>query len=1664
MSSGLKRIAKKTFKIIAWIIGSMLLLLVAAALLIQLPSVQSWLTEKAVSFLQEKIGTEVALGGIHISFPKSIVLERLYIEDQKGDTLLYAGKLSVDTDLWALTQNEIQLNDVILENTLASVDRAENDSAFNFTYILEAFAGDSTAVPDTLEQKGWNITLETLDLKKIRLRFDDRMQGNFANVSLGHFRLDMRSFDLENNSFAVKNIVLENSVASFRQSKLPVPTRKTEDKQDSAAALVFALDDLELRNVNLKYEQSVLGQMLRLDLGEAQVLPNKIDLANQEIALNKFVLKSTFLAFHHSHADTVLASVQENPPANKSDSTKPWKLSLGRLELAKNSIQYYDFSKRHIVGSVDFNHLWLTGFNVDAENIAYAGENIHANLKNLSFQEQSGFVIKTVRGNVNITNTRASLNDFLLLTGNSRLQLQASATFRSLKDIAQTYADATINSDINNSYVNVRDILYFNPTILDSLPVKLSPRTNLKIDAAVRGTVANLNINHLVFQSFSDTYLKTSGTISGLPDSRKLRLDIALDKFYTTRNDLETVLPDTLLPDSLRLPRWINLQARYKGTLSKAEFNTLLTSDAGSIDTKGNMNLDSTSALRGINVSLNVSDLHVGTILGKPDSVMGTLDMRADLKTNGLSPDEMNGTLHAFINHFDFKGYAYKNLKVDGTIRDRIAAIDASMQDKNLDFTLNADYIFTDEIPRYDFTFDLKNADFEALNFSSSPIRARGTLDVNMATADFKVLNGSVDIRKVAVFNGDDLYAVDSLLFASIDQEGRSEINIDSDLLRARFEGSINIFGLAGVMREYLNSYYSLNDSLLVRDSPPQHFKFDVQLKNTDLLTDLLVPQLTAFDPGPMHGEFDSRSNKLDVRMEIDNVQYSNIGIKSLVLSTNSDPESLRYNLTVDRIMIDSTKIDGLEFNGIAANDSIRTNLIILDSTDREKYILAGTFFSNGNNFQVKLSPTDIILNYQNWSVPDDNYLEFGGEKFVAHNVVLSNRREQIIIDSKPQPGTPISIGFRELNVEYLTSMIAEERPASGLLQGDIHLFPGEEGMTFTSDITINDFKIKDVPWGNVGLKVEQKVRNRFDVDFALTGNENNVTLVGYYLGGVSPSLNLTANLHSFHLASLQPLVIAQVQDLKGVITGDIRVRGTTDLPDIDGGLVVSDAAFFSNYLKTKFSIDNESISFIDEGISFNAFEIADQNNNKARLNGTIRTRTYRDFSFNLDLFTDHFRLFNTTAKDNDLFYGKVDIEATAKIRGNMTTPIITADIGLSDGNNLTYVVPQSEGAALQAEGIVKFVDRSFEGDPFMNRISQEVSDTVKSTFRGIDLTARIELTDKESFTVVIDPLTQDQLTVRGNSTLTLQVDPTGDINLTGRYEIEDGTYNLSFYKFVKREFNIDKGSTITWLGDPLNAQMDIRAIYNVETAPIELFSNQLTGADANEVNQYKQQLPFMVYLNLKGELLQPEISFKLEMPIEERNAFGGNVYARLQDINTRESDLNKQVFALLILKRFISDDPFENKGGGGFESTARSSVSKILSEQLNRLSQNIKGVELSFDIKSYEDYSSGQAEGQTELQLGISKSLFHDRLVVKLSGNVDIEGENSNRDPTDYIGDLALEYKITPDGRLRITGFRNSNYDMIDGELTETGAGLIYVKDYNTLSELFKANAETKN
>ena len=225
------------------------------------------------------------------------------------------------------------------------------------------------------------------------------------------------------------------------------------------------------------------------------------------------------------------------------------------------------------------------------------------------------------------------------------------------------------------------------------------------------------------------------------------------------------------------------------------------------------------------------------------------------------------------------------------------------------------------------------------------------------------------------------------------------------------------------------------------------------------------------------------------------------------------------------------------------------------------------------------------------------------------------------------------------------------------------------------------------------------------------------------------------------------------------------------------------------------------------------------------------------------------------------------------------------------------------------------------------------------------------------------------------------------------------------------------------------------------------------------EKGGYKQRYPFLVMLKLRGEILHPEISFEIQLPPQEKGILGGAINQKLNMLNEDASALNKQVFALLVLGRFVQENPLQTETGVT-STLVRSTVGNFLSSQLNKLSSKfVPGIELNFDVQSYDDYQTGQAQGRTQVGIGIKKQLFKDRLSVQLGGNVDVEGEKAKQNSaSDITSDVTIEYKLTEDGRYRLKGFRHNQYEgAIEGQLIETGAGVSYVHDFNQWKYFFK-------
>jgi translocation and assembly module TamB len=860
------------------------------------------------------------------------------------------------------------------------------------------------------------------------------------------------------------------------------------------------------------------------------------------------------------------------------------------------------------------------------------------------------------------------------------------------------------------------------------------------------------------------------------------------------------------------------------------------------------------SGVSSYKASLNVNKFQTGKLL-KQEKVFGPISLTADVDGSGLSMEELNTKVNLKILSFIYQKYEYKNFTLDGSLKKYFFSGLAVLPDENLDVRLKGDLDYNESVPRYRFTLELKNADFKALNFSERPLKARGTIDVDLATSDFRLINGDLAIRKFAVFNGKDMYAVDSLLFASIDQEGQSEIKVQSDIVDANFKGTINLYSLPEVIKRHFNQYFSMHDTAFDKPADAQDFKFDLKIKNTDLLTEILIPDLDPFIPGEIMGEFDSKAHRMDLRIGLAKMGYAGVKADSISFDVMSDRERLGYTLAVRKISRDTIRMEALKLEGNVANDSIRTKLVILDSLQKDKYVLGGVFHSLEKVFQFRFLENEVIMNYAPWTTPPDNSLQFTSKGMLAHNFSITNINEMIALKTSNDADSIVSIVFKDLNLQNITKLVEGATPIDGLANGDLNMMSSESG-AFTTSLTIADLNILDHPWGDLSLALGQTSSGPLNIDLRLESDGTSLKAAGYYTSKVaSPKINFVTEITKFDLASIEPLTLGQLKNTKGQLKGEVRITGDAKQPDINGTLNFTDASFTPSTINTEFILEDETITIKDRQMLLSNFEIKDQENNLAKIEGDISWTESQDFDLNLDLNATNFQVLNSTEKDNELFYGKVRLSTKAKITGNLNQPVIDMNINLSDESNFTYVIPQSEKGVLEQQGIVVFVDRDAKDDPFLAGIDPR--DTIKSTFRGIDLSANIELNDKETFNIIIDPLTGDKLSVKGNSTLTLDMDPTGDMFLSGRYEISEGSYDLSFYKFVKRKFLIEKGSTITWSGSPTDADMNIRAINEVETAPIDLF---VTGDDSDEqLNMYKQRLNFLVYLIIKGQMLSPE-------------------------------------------------------------------------------------------------------------------------------------------------------------------------------------------------------------
>ncbi|UZD24419.1 translocation/assembly module TamB domain-containing protein [Algoriphagus halophytocola] len=1640
-------------KILGITIAVILVIVGALILFIRSPWGQGIIVDKATSYVSDKTGTEVSIERLFITFSGNIYLEELYLEDTKGDTLVYSKNLEAGVAFGPLlTTGNISVTKLDWEGLVARVSRSAETEQFNFDFLIEAFASQAadstqTVAADTTASDPMTIKLSPISLRDFDITYLDEVMGIDASILLGELDLTIPGLDLEEYEFDIKEVALKNTKIKYHQTK---PFPPAEESTEETPMPIVNVDELTLSNVSADYVSEPDQQKAEVQIGNLLVELRKADLRTQSIELTTIALNKSSILFHDFSTDTPVES-SESTSESAPFAWPDWIVEAEKIDIDSTNIEYKSADVAVQKGSFNPEAFVISNLRFDAEDLFLKDEEVGASLQEFNFQEGSGFALKEFQFELEAGNDSAELDNLLLATNRSTLVAEIQLEYPSIQALIDDYESLKFDLEVHESKLDVRDSYFFDPTLAQDTLIRELAKDPILLDLIARGDLKDIDIPSLNLH-WGESDFSANGMVKNPMDVDLLSFDFPEINLLTNR---ETLLKFAKEEDyGVKFPEQIDLQASASGMLDDLLADLDLQTDMGNILLAGTYQNDGQLAF---DADLKVDQLQLGNLLKQPE--LDTLTFEIIANGSGSDLNTLNAELSSTFERLRLYGSDYSGLKLKGKLEDGAGDLEAGLDSEFLDFEMLTLLDLDSVNSIINLNLDLEGADFYALGLTANSSRARLKLDAdfegNFTEFDLKTL-----LHEGTILYDGKNYPLGNITAEASVREDSTSLDIASKVINGFVRTNTNPSDLTAALTAHFSHYLDKLDSASQIGDGDIVMNMDLKLSSDPLLSEVLLQGLEQFDSAKIQADYFQEIDSLTATIEFPYVNYAGTEVDSLGLRIRSNENIFRLYFGFAQLTSGPVNMDETFLTGQLADSRLYFDFHSYEGAERN-YHLSSDIGLDGDTLSYHVSSIDLILKGQQWTIPENNFVKYSGESLEFKDFTFGNGNQEISFANNVEGFTDENIAmlFENFRLSTFTSLLnPEEVVAGGRMDGRLVVENPFGATGIMGDLKVDSLKVLAVPLGNLSLEATAKNLGDYILKLQLRDDGVELDLDGSYVAkDTGGEFDLQIELNRFEMDKIGALSGDQIRDASGYLSGTINAKGTTNDPQYKGTLKFQEASFIPAQLSTKYLLSSEEIALDNAGIYLDDFTVRDEEGNTFIVDGTVFTESYINPSFDLQMTADNFMVINSTDEDADLFYGRGTIDADVSIQGDLTLPIVNAKLNVKENTDLTVIIPESQADLVERQGVVVFVNKA-NPDDILTRQLEETTDV----FSGYDISAILSTDPGAVFTIVIDEASGDNLAISGDSNLSLDIDPNGRITLSGSYEVNDGHYEMSLYNLVSRRFELANGGRITWNGDPMDATMDLQAVYRVDASPAELMSSQLSGTSDESRAQYNQKLDFIVYLNVDGELLRPEISFTLDMPENERGAFGGNVYSRVMQINEQQDELNKQVFSLLVLNRFFPSTGSDGASGGA-EAIARNSVSQILSDQLNALSSKLfgdTGLSVGFDVDSYQGYQGDGPQNRTELNINAQQRLFNDRLVVQVGSQVDLEGAPASEQNTanSILANISFEYMLTEDGRWRIRAFRKNQFEsIIDGQLIVTGGGLIFNREFNYFRNLWK-------
>ena len=1390
------------------------------------------------------------------------------------------------------------------------------------------------------------------------------------------------------------------------------------------------VDDITLQRVAVNSSGLLEGMRIKGTLGRFFLASHGIDLNKEDAVLNRVELSDT-------HVQVMLADTTETPE-DTTETALNWRVALHNLKLKNVSVdlqmpldsmslaatigdasiedaeadlkrQFYGWRRFALTGTsvnydtgttvpaegFDASHIALRDIRIGIDSVMTCGRDMNAVIREFSMYDRSGLTVTSLTGRLFADSAVIRVPYLQLKTPHSEMNLTAQ-TYWKLVDIPTTgQLSARFNANIGK-----QDVLLFAGGLPETFK-EAYPFRPLVIHAGTEGNLKQMQISRFTAELPGAFSLSGGGELWNLTDN--LKRSGGLD-FEMQTQDLNFLTGLTgVTPDgSIVVPDSMNLVARLG--LDGPQCNALLKVQEG----KGSLNLD---AAYNLSTEVYYADLAIDALqlhhfLPKDSVYALTAHVTAKGRGVDMASRQTTALVEAKLDELQYARWNLSGVNLNAGLKSAVASVRLTSDNELLKMQSEADLRLDRKY--MDGRLNMKVEELDLYNLGIAPEPLEHPVAFNLGaearrdSIKLRMDAGDMDLQFRARSTLEELLG-QSDKFVAILTKQIEERRLDHAALRQVLPsaGMQLTAGQANPVSDFLKTKnIRFNDFTLRFGSTPAR-----GINGRTAVHGLRVDSL-----------------QLDTVFFAVKQDTSRMMLQSGVINGPKNPQFVFRSTLTGEIRSEDAEltvnyVDGKGQTGVLFGVNARP-------------LTEG--HGKGNGVLLNLTPAEPVIAYRKFHFVDNsNWIYLHNNMRVYANIDMDSDNG---LGFRMQSDKNDSISLQNMNVElsrFQLGELSEVLPymprLTGLFSAEAQYIQTPTSLQVSAEANIDELTyerqhVGDIGMGATWLPGDKGATHYLNTYFSYDNREV-MTADGILTQkNGKDTLEVTTSFEHFPMKIANAFVPDQMMSFTGDLDGGMYIYGPLEKPRMHGDITLDSVSVYARQAGARYWFDDRPVQIKDNQLIFDKFAIYTASKNPFTIDGKVDFRNMERPTANLNLLAENYTLLDAPRTRESLVYGKVFVDLHATVKGPLDGLTMRGNMNLLGNTNVTYVLTDSPLTVEdRLSGLVTFTS-------FTDTTSVKADEVPAMSLGGLEMYMSVHIDDAVRLRADLSPDRSKYIELEGGGDLNMQYTPQGDMSLTGRYTLSGGVMKYSLPIIPLKEFQFNPGSYVDWRGNIMNPTLSLKA------------TERMRASVADGDGDGSRMVNFDVSISIKNRLDAPDLIFDISAPEDAA------VENELQAMGAEER--SKQAIAMLATGIYLNSGA---KGGGLSMGAALNSV---LQSQINSLAGGIKGANISVGVEDRTSAETGDT--QKDFSFRYSQRFFNDRVQIVIGGKVST-GANATNDAESFIDNISLEYRLDASGTRYVRVFHNKNYESIlDGEITETGVGLVLRRKMDRLSELF--------